>query len=107
MVHGTHDSLVPVGEGRRFSETLREVSRAPVCYAEIPDAQHAFEIFRSVRGHHTLRAVRDFLYFTGSWPWRWTFPAFNVADSCITVGAIVLFLLLWREDRAATGKQVD
>lgn len=45
------------------------------------------------------RSVRDFLYFTGSWPVAWTFPAFNVADSCITVGAIGLFLLLWRDDR--------
>jgi len=45
------------------------------------------------------RSVRDFLHFTGSWPMKWDFPAFNVADSCITVGAITLFLLLWREDR--------
>lgn len=45
------------------------------------------------------RSVRDFLYFTGTWPVSWTFPAFNVADSCITVGAIWLFLLLWRNDR--------
>ena len=52
---------MPVEEGRRFSTALRDVSSQPVCYAEIPDAQHAFEIFRSVRGHHTLRAVRDFL----------------------------------------------
>lgn len=47
------------------------------------------------------RTVRDFLHFQGTWPWQWDFPAFNVADSCITVGAISLFLLLWREDRAA------
>lgn len=45
------------------------------------------------------RSVRDFLHFTGSWPWVWEFPAFNVADSCITVGAIGLFVLMWREDR--------
>lgn len=51
------------------------------------------------------RAVRDFLYFTGSWPLEWTFPAFNVADSCITCGAIVLFVLLWREDREAARRQ--
>ena len=44
------------------------------------------------------RSVRDFLHFTGSWPWGWEFPAFNVADSCITVGAIGLFVLMWRED---------
>ncbi len=47
------------------------------------------------------RSVRDFLRFQGTWPVEWGFPAFNVADSCITVGAIALFLLLWREDRAA------
>lgn len=46
------------------------------------------------------RSVRDFLHFTGTWPTQWDFPAFNVADSCITVGAIALFLMLWREDRA-------
>lgn len=46
------------------------------------------------------RSVRDFLHFSGSWPWEWDFPAFNVADACITVGAFGLFLLLWREDRA-------
>lgn len=45
------------------------------------------------------RSVRDFLHFSGSWPWNWDFPAFNVADSCITVGAIGLFLLLWHDDR--------
>lgn len=45
------------------------------------------------------RSVRDFLFFSGSWPMKWDFPAFNVADACITVGAIGLFLLLWRDDR--------
>ncbi|MFN3244836.1 MAG: signal peptidase II [Planctomycetota bacterium] len=53
------------------------------------------------------RSVRDFLHFSGSWPWQWDFPAFNVADSCITVGAIGLFLLLWRDDRAPNKKQVS
>lgn len=53
------------------------------------------------------RSVRDFLHFSGTWPWQWDFPAFNVADSCITVGAIGLFVLLWREDRAPKNKQVS
>lgn len=39
--------------------------------------------------------VRDFLFFTGEWFGGWQFPAFNVADSCITVGAITLACLLW------------
>lgn len=47
------------------------------------------------------RSVRDFLHFSGDWPWKWDFPAFNIADSCITVGAFGLFILLWREDRPA------
>ncbi len=53
------------------------------------------------------RSVRDFLRFSGQWPVAWDFPAFNVADSCITVGAIGLFLLLWGEDRAAARKRVS
>jgi len=47
------------------------------------------------------RSVRDFLHFSATWPTAWDFPAFNVADSCITVGAIGLFVLLWRDDAAA------
>ena len=53
------------------------------------------------------RSVRDFLHFSGTWPWKWDFPAFNVADSCITVGAIGLFVLLWREDRATKAESVS
>jgi signal peptidase II len=52
------------------------------------------------------RSVRDFLHFSGKWPLAWDFPAFNVADSCITVGAIALFVLLWRDDRGPKKKAV-
>jgi signal peptidase II len=52
-------------------------------------------------------SVRDFLHFSGTWPVKWDFPAFNVADSCITVGAIGLFMLLWREDRKGRQKRVS
>jgi len=45
--------------------------------------------------------VRDFLHFTF---WGWEFPAFNVADSCITVGAISLAVwLLFLDQRPAGG----
>lgn len=47
------------------------------------------------------RTVRDFLRFSGTWPTNWGFPAFNVADACITVGAIVLFFVLFREESQA------
>jgi dipeptidyl aminopeptidase/acylaminoacyl peptidase len=57
VVHGAHDTLVPVAEARRFVEALRRTSREPVVYAEIPGAQHAFEIFPSLRSAHVLAGV--------------------------------------------------
>lgn len=61
IVHGDKDTLVPVDEARHFSDALAAVSKNPVLYAEIPDAQHAFEIFRSIRGLWAVRAVCGFL----------------------------------------------
>jgi acetyl esterase/lipase len=61
IVHGECDSLVPVAEARRFAEALRKVSRAPVTYVEVPGAQHAFDIFPSVRTAHVLRGATRFL----------------------------------------------
>ena len=45
--------------------------------------------------------VRDFIdvYFPA---FRWHFPTFNVADACISVGAVFLFLASFQKDRPAT-----
>ena len=40
---------------------LREKSRSPVVYLEIEGAQHAFDIFRSVRSDQAVAAVTGFL----------------------------------------------
>ncbi len=61
IIHGTHDTLVPVEEARQFSKMLREVSREPVVYAEIAGAQHAFEIFPSLRADLVLKGVERYL----------------------------------------------
>lgn len=61
VVHGTHDTLVPVDDARHFVELLRARSSAPVVYAELPGAQHAFEIFPSERTLHAIRGVEAFL----------------------------------------------
>ncbi|MHC9296162.1 alpha/beta hydrolase [Mycobacterium sp. LTG2003] len=61
ILHGVNDSLIPVGEGREFAKALRDASKAPVVYAEIPHAQHAFDFFGSPRGHYTADAVEKFL----------------------------------------------
>jgi acetyl esterase/lipase len=61
VIHGSHDSLAPVEEARSFAGLLRETSRAPVAYAEIPGAQHAFEVFHSLRTRHVVEGVDRFL----------------------------------------------
>jgi len=60
LIHGDRDNLAPVGEARRFAEALRESSKAPVVYAELPGAQHAFELFPSVRSLKVMDAVEYF-----------------------------------------------
>jgi acetyl esterase/lipase len=61
VLHGRNDSLIPVEQARAFSKRLREVSRQPVAYAELPFAQHAFDIFGSTRAGHAAVAVEQFL----------------------------------------------
>lgn len=61
VVHGTGDSLVPVAEARRFFEALGAVSKASVAYAEIPGAQHAFEVFPSRRTAAVVAGATAFL----------------------------------------------
>ncbi len=61
IIQGLHDSLVWVEEAREFAAQMQAGSTQPVAYAELPGAQHAFEIFHSVRTDHTVNAVGDFL----------------------------------------------
>lgn len=61
VLHGVNDSLIPVEQARSFTKRLREVSRQPVVYAEMPCAQHGFDIFGSARAAHTAVAVEHFL----------------------------------------------
>jgi acetyl esterase/lipase len=61
VVHGVHDTLVPVVEAREFVDRLRATSKQPVAYAELPGAQHAFDIFPSIRSAHVVRGVERFL----------------------------------------------
>ncbi|MCV7100535.1 alpha/beta hydrolase [Mycobacterium palustre] len=61
VLHGTNDSLAYVEQARTFTTKLREVSNQPVVYAELPLAQHAFDIFGSARAAHTAVAVEHFL----------------------------------------------
>lgn len=63
FLHGTNDSLVPVWGARRVARELGAVSHQPVVYAELPMAQHAFDIYASVRTRFAIRAVERFLAY--------------------------------------------
>ncbi|WP_375487629.1 alpha/beta hydrolase fold domain-containing protein [uncultured Jatrophihabitans sp.] len=61
LSHGTNDSLIPVEEGRLFADRLRAVSERPVVWAELPRAQHAFDVFGTPRATAAAEAVARFL----------------------------------------------
>lgn len=61
VIHGANDTLAPVQETRSFVAALREFSDATVTYAEISGAQHAFDVFSSIRSMHTIGAVQRWL----------------------------------------------
>ncbi len=65
VLHGVHDSLVPVTQARELVARLRETSKASVVYAELPGAQHAFDVFPSIRSAHVVRAIDRYLH------WHW------------------------------------
>jgi acetyl esterase/lipase len=61
VLHGRNDTLVPISVARIFVDALRAVSLAPVAYAELPLAQHAFDVLASLRGQATTGGVAAFL----------------------------------------------
>ncbi|WP_231332860.1 alpha/beta hydrolase [Actinomadura graeca] len=60
IAHGDRDTCVPVEAARRFARRLRETSRAPVVYAELPGAQHVFDLFRSTRFAAVVDGIETF-----------------------------------------------
>jgi acetyl esterase/lipase len=62
VIHGSHDTLVPVVDARTFVERLRATSESPVLYAEMIGAQHAFEVFPSFRTARVIEGVERFLH---------------------------------------------
>jgi acetyl esterase/lipase len=61
VLHGRNDTLVPVSVARTFVAALRAVSAEPVAYAELPLAQHAFDVLASLRCQATTAGVAAFL----------------------------------------------
>jgi len=61
VVHGIDDTLVWREEAESFVHELRRSSQAPVAFALLPGAQHAFDALVTVRSRHTAEAVRVFV----------------------------------------------
>ena len=61
VIHGDIDVLAPVEDARDFVDRLRAVSNQPVYYLELHGAQHAFEVFASIRANAVIDAVERYL----------------------------------------------
>ena len=60
IVHGTHDTLVPPGEGRQFVEALVAAGR-PVEFVPVYGAQHAFDALSGITSRTSAALIRDWL----------------------------------------------
>lgn len=60
IVHGDNDTFTPVAGARRLVRSLRESSTQPVAYAELPGAQHSFDVFHSIRFDTVVNAIEAF-----------------------------------------------
>lgn len=72
IVHGALDTLVPIGEARRFARQLDAVSHAPVVLAELPGTQHNFDLFHSLRSTAVVDGAHAFADWAASGPRRAT-----------------------------------
>lgn len=60
VLHGENDSVIPSVQARAFCGALRQAGAPTVCYAELPNAHHAFDMFATIRSRLAADAVADF-----------------------------------------------
>ncbi len=60
IAHGDQDTFVPPGHARQLVARLRDTSNNPVVYAELPGAQHSFDLFHSIRFETLIDGIQDF-----------------------------------------------
>ncbi len=61
VLHGDSDSVIPSVQAQDFCGALRDAGAPTVCYAELPNARHAFDVFATVRSQLAADAVAAFL----------------------------------------------
>lgn len=60
VAHGDNDSFIPAALARSFVDALRSVSINPVVYAQLPGAQHSFDLLHSVRFQYVIEGIEAF-----------------------------------------------
>ncbi len=60
LIHGDADSLAPPEESRALWDEFSEHPEIEAGYAEIPGAQHAFELGKTLRTHYMVNGVERF-----------------------------------------------
>jgi acetyl esterase/lipase len=61
VFHGERDTLVPPGDARTFVKRLADASENEVLYVELPGAEHAFDLFPSLRTARVVEGIERFL----------------------------------------------
>lgn len=61
IFHGEDDTLVPVEDARTFARRLEDISRNRTLYVELPGAEHAFDLFPSLRTARVVEGIERFL----------------------------------------------
>lgn len=61
VVHGRDDTIIPVEQAQAFATVLKATSLQPVAYAELPGAQHGFDVIGSHRTADVCEAIGGFL----------------------------------------------
>lgn len=61
VIHGQNDVMTAPEEAAIFVDKLRSVSGNAVAYAELPGAQHAFDVMHSIRTDYMANHVTAFL----------------------------------------------
>ena len=60
IAHGSNDTVTGVEMARDLARKLRVTSGSPVVYAELPGAQHAFDLFHSLRFDALVNGIEAF-----------------------------------------------
>jgi acetyl esterase/lipase len=60
IVHGDQDTLTSARTARALAERARSASTNPVVYAELPGAQHSFDLFCSIRFEAVIDGIKTF-----------------------------------------------